>query len=174
LQLYLTGKHLKVVPRLREHLEKHLEKLNQYDPGIISAHVVLKTEKFLNIAEVTIKAGHFEFYGEGSGDDNMFSAIDLAINRVEAQLKKHREKMKEARKRSPKEQAAVEKASSGLEPEIVSSSSFAPERLTVQDASFKLAKGDQDFLIYKDTKSKKVNVIYKRPDGQHGVIEPEL
>jgi putative sigma-54 modulation protein len=161
------------MPRLREHVEKLIEKLEHYDPQMISAHVLLKTEKYLNVAEITVKAGHYEFYGEGSADDNMFSAVDLAVHRVENQLKKHREKMKGAKKKNPKAARAAEKASSGLGPAIVSSEAFSPKRMSEEEASAELDRSSQEFLIYRHERSKKVNVIFKRSDGQHGLLHPE-
>ena len=173
MQLYLTGKQFKVIPRLRTHIEEHLEKLSRYDSKIISAHVVLKTQKYLNVVEVTIKSSHFEFYGEGSSDDNMFSAVDLAINRVEVQLKKQREKFKGLKKKNNRETSSVTRRTAAKSPEVVSSEMVSSKPLSTEEASLQLNVSDKEFLVFRDSNSKKINVLYKRPDGQHGLIEPE-
>jgi len=172
-QLYLTGKHFKVVPRLRAHIEEHLEKLSRYDSKIISAHVVLKTQKYMNVAEVTLKSSHFEFYGEGTSDDNMFSSVDLAISRVESQLKKQREKMKGLKKRNSRITSEVEsrRTASSSRPEIVSAEMTSLKPLSVEEASLELDMSDRDFLVFRNAESRQINVMYKRPDGDHGVVE---
>jgi len=171
-QLYLTGKHFKIVPRLRKHLEEHLEKLNRYDRQIISANVVFKTQKYFNIAEITVKASHFNFYGEGSSDDNMFAAVDLAIHRVEAQLKKHRAKMKGLKKKSRRAPRTSRRTREALK--LVSSEAFAPKPMSSEEASLQLGVTEKHFLVFQNSKSKKINVIYKREDGYHGLVEPEV
>jgi putative sigma-54 modulation protein len=174
LQLYLTGKHFKVVPRLRAHIEEHLEKLSRYDSHIISAHVVLTIEKYMNVAEVTLKASHFQFYGEGSSDDNMFSAVDLAINRVESQLKKHREKFKSLKKQNSRlTSVRVRRSSGGRSPEVVSSEVSSPKPLSTEEASLQLQVSDKEFLVFRNSITNKINVMYRRPDGHHGLVEPE-
>jgi putative sigma-54 modulation protein len=173
LQIFITGKHLKVVPRLRSHLETHLEKLSHYDPRLISAHVVLKTEKYMNVAEITVKAGHWEFYGEGAADDNMFSAIDLAIHRVETQLKKHREKIKGFKKKASRIASRLDRSFNLEIPTVVRSEAWSLKPLTEEAASQDLDLSSKDFLIFKNTRTGKLNVIYRRPDGHHGLVEPE-
>jgi putative sigma-54 modulation protein len=173
LQLYLTGKHFKIIPRLRAHIEEHLEKLSRYDSHIISAHVVLTVEKYMNVVEVTLKASHFQFYGEGASDDNMFSAVDLAINRVESQLKKHREKFKSLKKQNSRLTSVRVRRSSGRSPEVVSSEVSSPKPLSTEEASLQLEVSDKDFLVFRNSTTNKINVMYRRSDGHHGLVEPE-
>lgn len=174
MQLDIIGKHFKVVPRLRAHLEQHLEKLVRYDSHIISAHVVLKTQKYLNIAEVTIKSSHFDFYGDGQTDDNMFSAVDLAIHRVEAQLKKHREKFKGMRKRNRRRSGAINRKLAMAESQIVGSEVYSPKPLSADEASLQLDVSDREFIVFRNSKTKKINIMYKRTDGHHSLVEPEV
>jgi putative sigma-54 modulation protein len=174
LQLDIIGKQFKVVPRLRAHIESHLEKLNRYDRQIISAHVVLKTQKFHNEAEVTVKSSHFEFFGHGTTDDNMFSAVDLAIHRVEAQLKKHREKFKKLKKQNQRRRGAMNRSLKAAHPEIVGSEVYAPKPLTTEEASLQLDSSDKDFIVFRSAQSKKINIMYKRSDGNHSLVEPEV
>ena len=174
MKIDIIGKQFKVIPRLREHIEEHLEKLNRYDKEIINAHVVLKTQKYFNIAEVTVKASHFEFFGIGQTDDNMFSAIDLAIHRVQAQLKKHREKYKGLNKKNRRKTGAVRKKATQDEIEIVSSEVFSLKPMSLDKASLQLDVTKKEFIIFRNAKTKKMNVLYKREDGHHSLVEPEV
>ena len=172
MQLYLTGKQFKVVPRLRTHIEEHLEKLSRYDANIISAHVVLKTQKYMNVAEVTLKSSHFEYYGEGISDDNMFSGVDLAISRVESQLKKQREKLKGLKKKKSRISSEIEGRRTGSrKPEVISSEATETKPLSVEEASLQLDISEREFLVFRNADSKQINVMYKRSDGHHGIVE---
>ncbi len=172
MKIDITGKQFKVVARLREHIEEHLEKLNRYDSNIISAHVVLKTQKYMNTAEVTVKASHFQFFGIGTTDDNMFSAVDLAIHRVQAQLKKHREKFKGLKKRRRRVQGSAGRKVSPENSEVVASEVFSLKPTSLKQAAQQLKISKKEFIIFRNSKSNKINVLYKRPDGHHSLVEP--
>lgn len=169
MQVKITGKQFKVVPRLRSHVEDHMEKLNRYDSRIISTEVIFKTQKRINTAEVTVYVSRHKFFGEGRTDDNMFSAVDLAIHRVEAQMKKNRDKLKGHKKQNRRAEGRIRREASA--PEVVGAELFSPKPLTLDEASLELDISDQEFIIFQNVKTKKMNVMYKREDGHHSVVE---
>ena len=89
------GKNLRVTDGIKEHLKEKLEKFDKYAPRIVESHVVLKKEKLLYEAEVTVLAKNLRAFGEGQSKDNIYTAIDQAAVRVEKQLKRYREKIKD-------------------------------------------------------------------------------
>lgn len=171
MKIEITGKQFKVIPRLRAHIEAHLEKLSRYDSHIISAHVVLKAQKYINTVEITMHGSHFEFFGIGMSDENMFEAVDLAVYRVEAQLKKHRERFKEHNKRDHRRQAKINRTMDNA-PQVIGSEAYSPEVMTLEEASAALDSSQKDFIVFFNSKTKKVNVLYEREDGHHSVVEP--
>ena len=92
------GKKLTVTGGMKEHLSEKLNKLDKYAPRILESHVVLKKEKYIFTAEVTLLAKNLRAYGDGESKENIFAAIDLACVRIEKQLKKYREKVKDHHK----------------------------------------------------------------------------
>lgn len=93
MEVRIIGKHIKVAARMREHIEEKLSKLAKFR-GLIEAKVVLKIEKYLYIAEVTLFGRNLRFYGEGRSEGNLFVAFDEAEQKVAVQLKKRKEKIK--------------------------------------------------------------------------------
>ncbi len=169
---------------MRTHCGDKLDKLGKYSTQMIESHVVLKKEKYLYDAQITIAAKNFRAYGEGIKKDNVFSAIDQACERIEKQLKKFRERAKEHRKEhgegaaSPKvrmaRKLAGEAAPEASRPAVIPSPDFAPKPMSVKEASLQLEVGKESFLVFLNSGTKRVNVIFKREDKNHGLIEPEF
>ena len=88
------GKNLSVTQGMKEHMQEKLVKLEKYSPKLVESHVVLKKEKYLFAAEITLLAKNLRAYGEGASKENIYTAIDKAYERIEKQLKKFREKTK--------------------------------------------------------------------------------
>lgn len=93
MQLSVTFRHLESSDALKEYSKARLEKLDKYMKGPIEAHVVLTLEKFRHYAEVTILDRGTKFTSQEEGFD-MYQALDNAIDKIERQVKKYKEKLK--------------------------------------------------------------------------------
>jgi putative sigma-54 modulation protein len=177
MNIRFLGKNMKVTEGMKEHLEEKLSKFEKYAPRLIESHVVLKKEKYLYVAEITLLAPNLRAYGEASSKENIFSAIDQAYLRVEKQLKRFREKLKDHHKHG-KVGARIAATIPDNEPEeetprIVKTRSYvAGEPLFPEDAGNLLRDSAKPFLIFQNASTKKTNVIFKREDGNYGLIEP--
>jgi len=181
-EVRFSGKNLSVTAGMREHMREKLTKLDRYAPRLVESHVILKKEKYLYWAELTLSAKNFHAYGEAQSKENIYAAMDQAYGRVEKQLKKFREKVKAhhpgrgEKALAPKVRAArqlIEKESVTLiKPEIVKTPNSEVKPMSIEEASLQLELSDQPFLVFSNASSKQVNVIYKRNDGHHGLIEP--
>lgn len=178
MNIRVTGKQMKVTEGMREHLQEKLDKLDHYAPRLLESQVVLKKEKYLYVAEITVLAKNLRAYGESKSKENMFTAIDEAYTRVEKQLKRFREKVKDHHKHGSAVKKGVEKISREMDsldedPEIIRSRAFlAPEPLFPEDASQQLRDSSKQFLVFRNASTQKVSVIFKREDGNHGLVEP--
>lgn len=85
---------MEVTEPVKNWVQKKTEKLEKYVPRLVESHVIVKKEKYLCIAELTVLGRNLRVYGEGRDKDNLFTAIDQAVDRVTKQLKKIREKVK--------------------------------------------------------------------------------
>lgn len=178
MNIKITGKQMTVTEGMRTHLNDKLVKLEHYAPKLLESQVVLKKEKYLFVAEIVVLAKNFRAYGDAKAKDNMFTAMDQAYDRVEKQLKRYREKLKDHHKHGKAVRKGVEKISREVdraegEPEIIRSRAFcAPEPLFLEDASQQLRDSAKQFLVFQNASTQKVSVIFKREDGNHGLVEP--
>jgi len=176
-----SGQNLKITAGMKEHLEERLPKFEKYAPRIVEAHVFLKKEKYIFRAEITLAAKDFHAFGMGETKENIFAAMDEAYERVEKQLKKFRSKSKGHHKKNAKASAKFARALGMIEtesilpadhPKIVRSPAFAPKPMSVEEASLQLEISPEPFLVFMNQDTNTVNVIHKRKDGSHGLIEP--
>ena len=180
MDIRFSGKNLTVTQGMKEHIQEKLSRLERYAPRLVETHVILEKEKYLYEAEMTLLAKNLRAYGEGRSKENIYAAIDQAYLRIEKQLKKYRERVKDHHKRyeeevSPSKKNKAQKLDQDRprnKPSIVRSQSFAVKPMSVEEASMQLQLSENPFLVFSNASTKKVNVIYKLDDGNHGLIEP--
>lgn len=181
MDIRFSGQNLKITAGMKEHLAEHLPRFEKYAPRLVEAHVFLKKEKYMFRAEITLAAKGFHAFGIGEAKDNIFAAMDEAYKRVEKQLKKFRSKSKGHHNKSAKVSVKTARALGMIEeesilpeghPEIVRSSAFASKPMSVEEASLQLEISPEPFLVFMNQDTNIVNVIHKRKDGKHGLIEP--
>ncbi len=178
MDIRISGKNFEVTAGMKEHLQEKLLKLDKYAPRIIEAHVILKKEKYLYVAEVTLLGKNLRPYGEASSKENIFTAMDQACVKIEKQLKKFREKVKSHHKgnfkEARKEKEVLLGVSEGDEPQVIRSRSFAAKPMSIEEANMQFKLSTKPFLVFKNSSTQKVNVMFKREDGNHGLVEPEF
>jgi putative sigma-54 modulation protein len=166
---------------MKDHLRDKLAKLEKYASRLVESHVVLKKEKYIYVAEVTLAAKNLRAYGEGRSKENIFSAIDESCARVEKQLKKFREKIKKHHGKIEKvgllpETSGQDDSSSASEagdaPRIIKDKSSFWKPMMPEEASMQLKLTGDHFIAFLNPKNERLCVIYKRQDGNHGLIEP--
>lgn len=96
MQINFTGHHIEVTPALREFAEGKFEKILRHFDKIGSINVVFEVDKLRHIAEATIHVAKNEFHAHADSED-LYSAIDLLIDKLDRQLKKHKEKITDHR-----------------------------------------------------------------------------
>jgi putative sigma-54 modulation protein len=164
---------------LKNYCRSRFEKLSKYmgQDEESEVHVNLSVEKFRQTAEVVFTAdnAHITAYQE---TEDMYSTIDLVLDKVEAQLRKMREKMK-SKRRTQKAVRGVRHnvftlpaGEEGAEPNIVETDSYEPKPMSVEEAAMQLDTAGMEFLVFRNAESEGLNVIYKRKNGDFGVIDP--
>lgn len=94
MNIRITAKGISVTEEIRAWVFDKVSKFEKYAPRLDKSHVILKREKYLYVAEVTLSASHLHAYGEGRDKESLFTAFDLACDRVAVQLRKYRERVK--------------------------------------------------------------------------------
>jgi putative sigma-54 modulation protein len=184
IKLEVVGRHMNITPALREFAEEKLQKIEKL-LGDLDVHVVLGIEKHRHVAEIKIKSRTALLSGmQETGD--LYASIGEVVDKLERQALKHKEKLHDHKHRkSPRdpEVAAViaENASPELAPpapeaasQVIPSSSFSRKPLSAEDAIFELESTGEEVLVYRDSQSERINVVYKRRDGNFGLVDPDL
>ena len=196
MSLDITGKHINVTPAIRRFTSEKLEKLNKYLDDINRIEVVLSVEKRNHIAEISLHARMGNFAGRGETDD-LYSAIGLAIEKLEHQTKRHKEKLRSRGKKkgtatirrvmselpvevgkarnggAPSKRARASRMSEGGESlRIIRTARYRVKPMTPEEAALEVSAGPNEFLVFRDAGSDRVSVVYRRPDGNFGLIEP--
>jgi putative sigma-54 modulation protein len=101
MQIELTGNHVDVTPALREYVETKFERIERHFDQLIGIHVVLSVEKQRHKAEATVKAGRATVFADAVEED-MYAAIDAMLDKIDRQVKRHKEKITDHRATKPR------------------------------------------------------------------------
>jgi len=172
----ITGKNIEVTEGLRERVEKKIGKLDKFFNNETEAHVTLSVQRTRQIAEVTISFNGIVLRAEESNED-MYTSIDKAIDLLERQIRKHKTRLERRLHDNDfriedldfKEEVPEEK-----EFMIVRSKRFAVKPMDVEEAILQMNLLGHEFFMFYNSESKQVNVVYKRKDGNYGLIEQKF
>jgi len=162
-----------------EHLKSYVtEKLNRFDKLLdnpAEAGVVLVVEKHRHIAEVNITGDRLSINGkEETGD--MYSAIDMVLDKLEKQLKRSKQKIRERRASAKGQTRTIREEASRMAEEEpareVKIESLEYKPMDVEEAVLQMDLTDQGFLVFTNARSSQINVLYRRKDGHYGLIQP--
>lgn len=162
-----------------DHIKSYVsEKLNRFDKYLYNpaeASVVLSVEKFRHIAEINITGDRLNINGKEETED-MYSAIDMTLDKLEKQIKKNKEKVRERRsgKGKPKGGAILDESTT-LDDDrekrvVVKNIDYKP--MDTDEAVMQMDLINGNFMVFTNARSGRVNVIYRRKDGNYGLIQP--
>lgn len=177
MNINVTFRHRDSDEKLRDYVEQKIMRLGKYFHRPTESSVVFSSEKFRHRAEITIMADQSKFTGRETAQDAM-SAFDLCLDKVEIQARRYRDRMKRHRGRedapaAPLSDEASEDYGSGTQPEIIRSDRYVPKPISMEDAVLLMKDNNDEFLVFRNADTEKVNVLYRRKDGNFGLIEPE-
>jgi putative sigma-54 modulation protein len=186
MKMTIIGRHIELDDDTKEYAEKKLSKAETFFDQIIEANMILSAEKHRRIAEVTLNAKNATFHATEE-TENINNSIDNVMEKVEVQVKKFKEKLKDHKRQpkglisenqiginEPEENDDVEELEQDKEPQIIKVNKFAPKPMTVQEAVMQLDLLEDDFLVFSNSQTNQVNVVYKRKDRAYGWIEPDF
>ncbi len=178
MRITVTARNLEMTDALRRYAEDKVVRLQKFVDRITSAHVVLSIQKHLQIAEVTLHVRDLTIRGEESSHD-LYAAIDRVADKIERQIVRYKEKIvahvgrASGRSRyrqdvlSPEAEQSPENG-----PRIVRTKRFAMKPLFPEEASIHMELLGHSFFVFRNARTQEVNVLYRRQDGDYGLIEP--
>lgn len=173
-----------ITPALKQYAEEKIGKIGRHFDQVQKAQVVLNVERRgelgkAEIAEVTVWGDGVILRGEEASAD-MYASIDSVVEKLQKQIEKYRSRIIEKRRidesRKRKLRAAAAEAALHAAPEfpnVVRIKRFAMKPMTVEDAAIQLDLLGHSFFVFRNAETEEVNVLYRRTDGQYGLIEPE-
>ncbi|MDZ7579431.1 MAG: ribosome-associated translation inhibitor RaiA [Deltaproteobacteria bacterium] len=176
MQISVTFKNLPPSENLKTYVKEKLDRFDRLLDNPAEASVVLSVEKFRHIAEINITGDRLSLIGKEEIND-MYSAIDMVLDKLEKQLKKGKQKTRERRggtKSSIKDippDFIVKSAEEDHQPQIkITNIEYKP--MDVEEAVMQMDLLDDSFLVFTNAQTDRVNVLYRRKDGHFGLIQP--
>jgi putative sigma-54 modulation protein len=180
MEITVTFRHVEPTAELRSYVEEKVYKIKKYFDSPLDAHIVLEIEKFRHIADVTLSIdGNKVKAVEQTGD--MYSSVDKVMDKIEQQLRRMLSRKREYKGEqirgiegegllSGEGEALDAVAESELK--IIKTEKVDTKPMDVDEAALQMELSKRNFLVFFNSKSNNINVIYKRKDGNLGLIEP--
>lgn len=180
MQISVTFRHSDPSDAVRTHAEEKVSRaINKYLKQATEAHVILSVEKHRRSAEINVHATNFDISAHETTHD-MYEAVDKAVTKLEAQLRKHKDRINHhkggqhlggAPTMIPVE---VYELADGEDarPTVIETDNIPAKPLTVEDAIVQLELSHQNFLVFRNSVTNDISVVYRRTAGNFGLIAP--
>ena len=199
MRLELTGRHVTITPAIRKLVDERLEHVLRFlNDSAVSAQVVLTKEKTRFHADITLHArGEHFMHGEATGRD-VASALGAAVDKIDRQGRRLKEKWKDRKRRGPTARTAeaaqpdgvpratsvraaggdgrraAAPASEATQVRVIRARRYEVRAMSIDEASRRVGAGNDAFFVFRNDLTDAVNVLFRRPDGHLGLIEPEV
>ncbi len=176
MQTSVTFKNLPSSEHLKNYVTEKLDRFDRLLDNPAEASVVLSVEKFRHIAEINIVGDRLNIIGKEEIND-MYSAIDMVLDKLEKQIKKNKQKTRERRSGAKSSIKEIEEYAAATideehEPQLkVMNIEYKP--MDVEEAVLQMDLVKNNFLVFTNSQTDRVNVLYRRKDGHYGLIQPE-
>lgn len=177
MQFEYTGRHIEVTPALRSHVEEHFERLNHlFDGNNRNVHIIIEVEKNKHRAEIIVK-WRSEVLTATTAAADMYKSLSQTIDKIEKQALKLKSKITDkhhkVKKVSTVALVIAEVAPAPSSSEIIDSRDYPVKPMTAEEAVLRLNEQENQFLVFRNAdSSERVSVVYKRKDGNYGLIQP--
>jgi putative sigma-54 modulation protein len=177
-KITIRGKNAVVTDALKSYLEKKLTRLTRYFDSIQEAQVTVSTVGDNYSVEVTIPLnGGMILRGEDMSRESFYEAVDAVSEKLERQVRKYRTRLYRKFRNQGLKALIAEMGESGKKEEeatIVKTKRFMMKPMPVDEAILQMNLLGHDFYVFRNAETEQVNVLYKRKDGNYGLIEPEV
>ncbi len=180
MKIDFTGRGVEISNQLRDYTRTKLDRLVRHFADIRDISAVLSVEKYRHRAEIKFSTPKRGFHGSEETSD-MFLSVDRVVDKLEAQVKKFKEKKTTKKRHTTATIRATDIPLNGtdLAPSESAGSDVKIVRHTtplkpmnLEEAVEELEKLNQEFIMFRNADNEHVNVVYRRKDGHIGLIEP--
>ena len=177
MQISVTLRHVEPNDELKRYAEEKISRIKKFFDRGVKAEAVLSVEKRRFIAEVNIIADGIKLNSKETSNENLFTAIDLVMDKLLTQASRYKSKLKNKKGALEfifrHDIISLENRSETQSHKIIQTENYFVKPMTVEEAVMQLDVMKNDFLVFTNAQSHRVNVLYQRPDGNYGLIETE-
>ena len=178
MEINIRGEKIKITEAMNDYVNEKIGKLDKYldKSKDVKAHVIVKVKNHQNTIEITIPLKSFILRSEETQDD-FYAAVDKTIDKLERQVRKNKTRLM-ARQEKPSFDFNFDSIEFDEEEEketnkIVKRKTIEVKPMNEEEAILQMELLGHQFFMYKDSETDKYAVIYKRNDGNYGVLESE-
>ncbi len=173
----ITGRHVVITPAIRTYILKRLRKFAKIFGDDINFHVIIDVQKERQTVEILLKSKLLNLTGKGETDD-MYNSVVRAIEKLERQALKHKSKVIEVKRQRAKAKSVAERLGTQSSSDrgadrgndSIQEEEAQRKPMAVEEALIELNHSDYPFLVFRNSDSGAVNVLYRRKDGTLGLI----
>jgi putative sigma-54 modulation protein len=181
MDILIHGKNVDITPRLQSYVQRKVERLDRFMPNIIEVRVDLAEEKSNRmgagqVAQVTLRNMRGAVLRAEERTTDMFAAVDAVVDKLYRQIERYKGKQ---RRRGQEDFSLYETAVELEEEEfetgnLIRRKQFSIQPMHEEEAIEQMELLGHDFFVFVNAESEGVNVVYRRKDGNFGLLEPEL
>ena len=176
MKITLRGKNIEITEAIEEKVSEKLSKLDKYFivSENVEAKVLVRTYPYGQKIEVTIPTEYVLLRAEVV-DQDLYNAIDLVIDKLEGQIRKYKTRLNRKSKDNKLafNLASIEPLEEEEEDVLVKTKSITPKPMDMEEAIMQMELIGHSFFVYRDTETDAISIVYRRNDGDYGLIETE-
>jgi putative sigma-54 modulation protein len=183
MKLETIGRNVPVDERLRSFVDQKLRKLEKFLEEPVEARVTLSLEKHLHVAELHVAHRLGILQATEESDSNLLDAVNLGVDKLVSQARRAHQKLvgkkRRADKRTPEsarwpvEILESDSVGGGGAPRIIETTHMPIKPMTIEEAALQLEASEDGLVVFRDSSSDRVNVLFRRKDHNYGLIAPE-
>ncbi len=180
MQLIIQGKNIEITDWLRQYVEKKTSRLDRYLPNIQEARVELSIEKVKSaqarqVAQITVRSNNGTILRAEERSHDIFASIDAVTDKMYRQIARFKGRRQDRRGHINEEPLPIEEEMEEEEaPRIVRVKRFTMTPMDPDEAVEQMELLGHDFFVFYNPETESVNVVYRRTDGNYGLLQPEL
>ena len=176
MKITLRGKNIEITEAIEEKVSEKLSKLDKYFivSENVEAKVLVRTYPYGQKIEVTIPTEYVLLRAEVV-DQDLYNAIDLVIGKLEGQIRKYKTRLNRKSKDNKLafNLASIEPLEEEEEDVLVKTKTITPKPMDMEEAIMQMELIGHSFFVYRDTETDAISIVYRRNDGDYGLIETE-
>ena len=174
MNINITARHTSITPEMRKYCEKRVQSIEKLFGYPVETNLILSVEKYRNKVEIRIRAKGGSLNTTEETQD-MLTSLSAAFDSIDKRVKKEKEKLREKQRRKNKEMASYPPVSESAEPgrRLIRGKSFSLKPMSIEEALLLFESNQDEVFVFREFDSEKWAVLYRRKDGNFGLIEPE-